>query len=131
MTKERQISILLVEDDQDACGIIHSMLEMFFPAALIYAAGDGQAGLDSFRQYMPDIIITDINMPDMDGVQMLDRIYALKPGVQIIVATAHSDRYNLKRIASICSGALMVPKPIDFEHLYKTTKRCIAALSPN
>lgn len=129
MNSQRQISILLVEDDLNASEIICSMLEMFFPQARIYSAGDGRAGLDSFRTHQPDIVITDINMPRMDGVQMLDHIYTLKPDAQVIVITAHSDLNNLDRINSVCAGALLVPKPIDFECLYKSAKRCIASLS--
>lgn len=128
MSSPRQISILLVEDDRDASEIISSMLELFFPLANIFTATDGREGLDSFRTLRPDIVITDINMPDMDGVQMLDRIYALKPDARVIVITAHSDRKNLDRINSVCAGALLVPKPIDFEFLYKSAKRCIASL---
>jgi DNA-binding NarL/FixJ family response regulator len=125
---QRQIAMLLVEDDPNASEIIYSMLEMFFPQARIYSAADGKQGLDTFRAHRPDIVITDINMPDMDGVQMLDQIYALKPDARVIVITAHSDRKNLDRINSVCAGALMVPKPIDFEFLFKSAKRCIASL---
>lgn len=128
VNSQRPISILLVEDDESASEVISSMLELFFPKARIYCAGDGKAGLDAFRTHMPDVVITDINMPDMDGVQLLGHIYSIKPEVRVIVITAHSDKNNLERIASSCSGALLVPKPIDFEMLYKSTKRCIASL---
>lgn len=130
MSSQCPFSILLVDDDQGAREIVCSMLELYFPQARIYNAGDGKQGLDSFRIYLPDIVITDINMPDMDGVQMLDQIYALKPEVRVIIITAHSDKHNLDRITSTCTGALMVSKPIDFECLFKSVKRCIASLSP-
>lgn len=128
MEQQRRITMLLVEDDRNASEIICSMLEMFFPQARIYSAGDGQAGLDCFQAHLPDIVITDINMPDMDGVKMLDRIYAVKPDTRVIVITAHSDRRNLDRINSVCASALMVPKPIDFECLFKSARHCIDSL---
>lgn len=128
MDQRKPISILLVEDDLTASEVICSMLEMAFPHVRIYCADNGQNGLESFKTYKSDIVITDINMPEMDGVQMIDCICAIKPDVLAIVITAHSDKKNIERITSTMPGAELVPKPIDFGTLFASVNRCIAAL---
>jgi CheY-like chemotaxis protein len=129
MALHQPISILLVEDDECACEIISSMLAMGFPHAQIHIAGDGKTGLECFRRHLPDIVITDINMPEMDGVSMLGNMPSIKPDARVIVVTAHSDKLNLERITSAGVAVELVPKPIDFESLFASIKRCITSLS--
>ena len=122
-------SILLVDDDENSCELLRSMLVMKFPHAKFYCAGDGKAGLEACRRYLPDIVITDINMPGMDGVQMLANLSVIKPDVCVIVVTAHSDRQNIDRIISTGLPVELVSKPVDFKILFASIKRCIASLS--
>ena len=129
MGLHQPITILLVEDDESACKIISSMLAMIFPHAHVHCAGDGQAGFDSFCKYLPDIVITDINMPKMDGVQMLCNMSAIKPDARVIVVTAHSDRKNIERFTSTGVAVELVPKPINFKTLFASIECCIASLS--
>jgi len=125
---QKPLSILLVEDDETSREIVCSMLEMGYPQAQVYSAGDGNAGLDSIRTYLPEIVITDISMPELDGVRMLENISAINPAVRVIVITAHSDRQTIQRINSTGFEFELVPKPIDFETLFAAINRCIASL---
>jgi DNA-binding NarL/FixJ family response regulator len=72
---------------------------------------------------MPDIVITDINMPEMDGIQLLNSIAAIKPDARVIVITAHSDKQIYDRIASAGISAEIIQKPIVFETLMTAVKR--------
>lgn len=128
MDVRQQLSILLVEDDKSSSDILHSMLSMRFPAARIFSAGDGNEGLDCIRSHEPDIVITDINMPEMDGFGILAGIPAIKPDIRVIVVTAHSDRQNLERITSTGVDVEIVHKPLDFKELFAAITRCIASL---
>jgi CheY-like chemotaxis protein len=123
-------SILLVEDDKTACEIISSMLTVKFPHALFNCVGNGKAGLDSFRRCLPDIVITDINMPELDGFQMLESIIAIKPDAHIIVVTAYSSNNFLEKITSTGVNVRVVTKPIDFKTLFASIERR-AALPPD
>jgi len=125
---QKRISILLVEDDEAARDIICSMLERGYPHARIFSAGDGKTGLDSFRTYLPEIVITDINMPEVNGVRMLEIISAINPAARVIVITAHSDRQTIQQINSTGFDIELVPKPIDFETLFASINRCIVSL---
>lgn len=123
-------SILLVEDEAVACEIIASMLEMKYPQALIYRQMDGKAGLDAFGLHLPDIIITDINMPEMDGLQMLELMHTIKPEAYVIVVTAHSDSGYLEKIKANGLVSVLVSKPINFEALFEAIDKGVATL-PN
>jgi YesN/AraC family two-component response regulator len=126
---QKQISILLVEDDECACEILHSMLSMRYPHATIHSAGGGKDGLDFICRCQPDIVITDINMPEMNGIEMLGNLVAIKPDTHVIVVTAHSDLQNLEKITSTGIGVELVPKPVDFEILFALIKRCLTSQS--
>lgn len=118
MDPHQPLSILLVEDEKDACEIISSMLSMAYPQASIYTATDGKAGFAIFSQYTPEIVITDINMPEMDGLQLLQRIAEIKPATRLIVVTAHSDKQYLDRITSSGIVVDIVYKPVNFATLF-------------
>lgn len=120
-------SILLVEDDEHARDVIRSLLLLVFPQTQIYCAGDGRKGLDNFRAYLPDIVITDINMPEMDGIEMIGNMAAMNPAAKVIVITAYSNRQVLERVASMSFDVELVSKPINFENLYCSIKRCMSS----
>lgn len=130
MKQHQPVSILLVEDEKDACEVISSMLEMKFPATQLYCAANGKIGLDLFGMNLPDIVITDINMPEMDGLKMLDIIHTVKPDSCVIVVTAYSSTHYhyLKQIVASSALVELVPKPINFEILFAAVQRCIESL---
>src|SRR5664279_4915495 len=86
----RPISILFVEDDEVILELQSSILTMRFPDVALYTAINGRLGLELFKTHMPDIVITDINMSEMCGVQMAENIRALTTGTKIIAITGKS-----------------------------------------
>lgn len=113
----------MVDDDTCAAGLLSALLRKRFPQAQIHFAADGKAGLDAVLSELPDIVITDINMPEMDGIQLLNSIAAIKPDTGVIVVTAYSDKQTYDRIASSGISAEIIPKPIVFETLMTAVKR--------
>ena len=122
MGLQQKLSILLVEDDECAGELLLSLLKRRFPQALISFAADGSSGLEAVRKHLPDIVITDINMPEMDGVQLIKSIAAIKPDTRIIVVTAHSDNQVFDRITATGVSVDTVFKPIVFETLMTAIK---------
>ena len=51
----------------------------------VIGASDGRSGLELFRQYSPDLVLTDLRMPAMDGLQVLQAVTELAPGLPVIV----------------------------------------------
>ena len=52
------------------CGMLCTVIRRKFPDAAIYLAENGRIGVELFKKHTPDIVITDINMPVMDGIEM-------------------------------------------------------------
>lgn len=85
----KSLTVLYVEDEDD----IRDQLTVFLKRRCrrVYTAANGKKGLEAFQKYQPDIVITDILMPVMDGLKMSEHIKALRPNVRIIVITAFEE----------------------------------------
>jgi DNA-binding NtrC family response regulator len=123
------ISILLIEEDDNSCEIISSMLALKFPEAMLHTAGNWHTGLDSFRRYQPGIVIIDSNLSEIDGLRILDSMPEIKPFTRLILYTSHCNSSYLERISLSGVAVELVPRPIDFEILFASITRCIASLS--
>jgi YesN/AraC family two-component response regulator len=115
-------SILLVDDDKDTEKLLTSILLMKFPAIVLHTAVNGRKGLELFKKQMPDVVITDVNMPGMDGVQMVGKIRLIKPGVKIIVLSAVTGKTTLE-------NAVHILKPVDFRELFGAIDQCLAEIA--
>ncbi len=113
----KRISVLLVEDEAP----IRESLEFFLRRRVkaLFSAANGNEGLELFRQHRPDIVLTDINMPVMNGLDMAGAIKAISPETPIVVITAYNDHEFF--IRSIELGVdRYVLKPVETERLLKS-----------
>jgi DNA-binding response OmpR family regulator len=125
------ISILYVEDDMDTLELLTTILADKFPDVALYSASNGRMGLELFKEHLPDIVITDINMPELNGVQMTDKIRAIKPDAKIIVLTADDGKATMEY--AVGKGFEIdhyILKLIDFRVLFAAIKWCLERL-PN
>ena len=118
------LSILIVEDDETFNEIMGSVIPMKFPGLTINLAENGTSGLQLFKEHTPDIVITDINMPEMDGIQMASAIKSIKDDVKFIVLTGYSDTKYLDKLDELGVYALIV-KPVDIGNLFAMIEKCI------
>jgi PAS domain S-box-containing protein len=119
-----RIAILYAEDDEVTRNILAKMIPLKFPDVKFYTAENGKIGLDIFKELAPDIIITDINMPVMDGIKMATEIKALRPETTIIIISAYGDtNYLLDAIEIGVNHYIM--KPIDYKNLFMTIAKCV------
>jgi len=103
-----EITLLYVEDEDD----IRELLDKFLSRKVkeFYISKDGKEGLESFKQHKPDIVLTDIKMPNMDGLVMAKEIRDINNDVPIIILTAHSEaNYFMDAIELGVSGFLLKP----------------------
>ncbi len=93
--KLKKISVLYVEDDESVREQTLGLFERIFKK--VFIAEDGVEGLKKFKENIPqiDIIVTDINMPNMNGLEMVRDINRIVPNIPIIVTTAHTDSEHL------------------------------------
>ncbi len=121
MEKNDTISILYVEDQDDVRLFLSKILSRHYTN--IFLAENGKQGLELFKEHKPDIIISDIKMPVMDGLSMSSRIKEIDPRAKIILTTAHSDMEYF--IQSIDVGITQyILKPIDREKLFNAINTC-------
>jgi diguanylate cyclase (GGDEF)-like protein len=110
----QKLHILVVEDDRFAREQLGLLLSRF--AKQLSTAGDGHEGLEKFQQERPDIVITDINMPHMDGLDLAKAIKTMEPATPVILVTAHSDTEFFLRSIDIGVDGYVV-KPVVAEAL--------------
>src|ERR1044072_4022523 len=120
-------SILLVEDDQSTRDVYCLMIRTRFPACTVFKAQDGVNGVELFKKHCPDIVITDLDMPAMNGLDMVREIKTVKGKTQFIVLTAHGkepDQENLLKLGC-CS---YIAKPVNFEGLFAAITKSLDAM---
>lgn len=101
---------ILIADDEAIIRLgLKAMLEEM-GHEVVGAAADGRAAIDLARSTQPDMIILDIKMPGLDGLQVAEAIAAERP-VPIVILSAYSDRELIERAASLAVQAYLV-KPI-------------------
>lgn len=121
----RSISLLIVEDCEITSKCYSNVLSMFCPEVTIYTASNGTTGLELFKARMPDIVVTDYNMPDMDGRQMAGHIRAIKPETKLIVITGDCEKLEQKDLAAnMITFDHIIVKPVDFQNFFEVVKQC-------
>lgn len=114
-------TILLVEDDDTARGTLGKILNK--EGFKVIIATNGQDGIDKFKAESPDIVITDLKMPQVDGMELLKRIKARSRVTDVIVITGHGD-YDVA-ISALQAGATdYLKKPINLDELLVAVGRC-------
>ena len=109
-------TILLVEDEKIIRENIASMLKFFFKE--VYVAIDGYDGLDKYENYLPDIIMTDLKMPNMGGFELIKELEKRASKSYTIIVSAHTDTELL--IEAINKGVhRYLIKPITEDELFE------------
>jgi|GEM_PF-215201 len=120
----KDLTVLYVEDDQDIANSMVSYLSKFFKE-VVYAV-NGEDGLAFFKQSYFDLVISDIKMPKIDGLQMVEEIKNMRNEQSVIIVSAHSEVDNfLKSIKLGVDGYII--KPVNYADmnnlLYKLSKK--------
>jgi two-component system, cell cycle response regulator len=117
----RSLTVLYVEDDEDARKLFTVFLKRI--TGNLITAQDGREGLSAYHAHQPKIIITDIQMPNMDGITMAGEIRKLDKSAQIIVLTAFEEVDYLKASINIGVDKYMT-KPADGQRLHEVLLEC-------
>ena len=115
----KRLKVLYVEDDANVRNELSSLLLNFFD--MVYTASNGKDGLDLYtkKQNDIDIIIADINMPNMTGIEMLEEIRNFDKNIPVIFTTAYSDTEFLIDAIKLKVFEYII-KPIDIRGLMKS-----------
>ena len=118
----KKSTLLYVEDEEEIREFLRKRLER--KVKKLYVANDGEEGLKSFYENKPDFILTDVTMPNLNGIDMAIKIRETTPNIPIIIMSAHSDtNYLLKAIELGVDHYLL--KPIDKVKLYRALENSV------
>jgi diguanylate cyclase len=121
------LNVLYVEDEEDIRTKTVKILEMLY--ANVYVAIDGVEGLQTYRQNRDsiDLIIADITMPNMDGLEMIDHIRLDEPEIHVIIVTAHNEPEYFVKAINIGIDNFVV-KPIEMQQLMSVLAKSAKAV---
>jgi len=113
----KNYSILYIEDEETTQELIKEILEI--ECREVFVASDGQEGLALYKEKQPDIVLSDIAMPNMDGLEMSEAIKKINPAQPIALFTAFSQSSYIKKAAEI-GIATYILKPLDEEQFFNS-----------
>ncbi|MCX6051210.1 MAG: diguanylate cyclase [Campylobacterales bacterium] len=114
-------SILYVDDDESYREIMKDILSMFFDNVIL--AKDGVEALKLYKEFTPNIVITDINMPQMNGLQLIEEIQKLNFEVSFIILTGFIENAHLLKALELGINKYLIKplnKEVFFERLYES-----------
>ena len=120
------LNILIVEDSSVMRSMISKTIQLSgVKLGEIHQAGNGKEGLESLDRHWIDLVIADINMPQMDGEEMIDHIIAHPEHkrIPIIVISTEGSQTRIKRLQG--KGAVFVQKPFTPEKVRDVLKQML------
>lgn len=128
----KKFSILFVEDYDELRENTREILNKFFENA--HSAANGEEALKQYKDFYAkeskyyDIVLSDIQMPRLNGVELVEQIYAINPHQTVVMLSAHDDAKYLVPLINL-KIEQFIKKPIDYQDLLgvlqKTTKKLI------
>jgi CheY-like chemotaxis protein len=121
------VSILVVDDEPDVADLFRQRFrrETRDGTYVMHFANSGEAALSQLSNGIEPTLIavlSDINMPGMDGLQLLAEIKQRRPGLPVMMVTAYGDDERRRRAAHH-GAAKFITKPVDFDHLKAQLRR--------
>src|SRR5215470_55578 len=114
--------VLVVDDEEGPREAIRMILKPLYD---VHTAGSGEEALAALPELQPDIVFMDLKMPKMDGVQLLERVKAVDPEVEVVMITAYASLDTVQRAMRF--GALdYLVKPFAPRELQDAAERALA-----
>jgi formate hydrogenlyase transcriptional activator len=117
-------TLLYVEDDESTQKSVVKILNMKFPQITLLLANNGQDGLDIYTRFRPGIVVTDVRMPIIDGIQMSKKIKELNKDAHIIVLSAADDTNYFLEAINIGINNYVI-KPVTVTKLSAAIDGCL------
>jgi len=113
-TEKLDITVLFVEDEDLLRAIYERILDKFI--SRLYVASNGKEGLEMYHQHKPDLIITDIMMPVMDGLEMVEKIRENDNNIRLVILSAYGEAEYFMDAIKIGVNSFLL-KPVETEKL--------------
>ena len=122
MAEGPKIRVLIVDDIADTRENVRKLLQFESDIEVVGAAKSGKEGIAFSQEYDPDVILMDINMPDMDGISATEAILRNKPHAQVIMLSVQGDP-NYMRRAMLAGARDFLTKPPMADELISAIRR--------
>jgi DNA-binding response OmpR family regulator len=118
--------ILVVDDEPEVRQLMeHFLIERGYEVRI---AENGRLGLLALDTFVPDVVLLDMHMPEMDGLETLKRIAARAPSLPVIMVTVNDDVETTARLLQL-GAADYVPKPFNLDYLEQAINIQLSAAS--
>ena len=114
MRNTNELTLLYVEDDEELRKQFMRVLKPKFKE--IYEASDGLQALEKYEQYSPDMMLVDINLPKIDGLEVIEEIRKSDKTTPIVILSAYSDQAKLLRAMTLGLSEYLI-KPVPHKKL--------------
>lgn len=122
MTAAKAIRLMLVDDHPIMRAGLSNMLELERGLTVVAQAGDGETALKLYRQHRPDVVLLDISLVGMDGIETLRRLREEWPQSRVLILTASEAREDV-RLALDTGAAGYVTKTVSHEELVSSIRQ--------
>jgi CheY-like chemotaxis protein len=122
-------SILIIDDDEQIRAVLRLVLEK--AGYLVMEASNGREGLRRFRQTPTALVITDLLMPDKDGLEVTKALQREAPTVKIIVLTGASEELDFLDAATLLGAHRTMKKPVTAAELLQAVQQVLQGGSPH
>lgn len=116
-----EIKILLVDDIAETRESIKKLLAFESDFKVVGSASNGREGVEQAKELRPDIIIMDINMPDMDGLEAASLVTKAVPTAGVIMMSVQNDSDYMTK-AMLAGARFFLSKPVNMDQLYNTIR---------
>jgi DNA-binding NtrC family response regulator len=119
-----KISILIIDDEIELCQSLSDMLKEEKEGYRVSVVNSGKEGLIKIKEEIPDLVLLDIKMPEMDGIETLEKIKAIDKNILVIMLTAYQTVETAVKAMKL--GAYdYISKPFNYEELKIIIKRAL------
>ncbi|MFW5790068.1 MAG: response regulator [Bacillota bacterium] len=117
--------VLVADDHELVREGICKLLDLFDNIEIVGEAGDGLEAVSKVREHFPDLVLLDLNMPRMNGINAIRKIKEISPEVKVIILTIHDDEEYIYKVTSAGAEGF-IQKDITSEELQDAINRVLA-----
>ena len=126
--KLKNMTILYAEDEIGIRQNIADSLRYYVKD--VYEANDGEEAYDVYKDKSPDIILSDIHMPNVNGIEFIKKVRKEDRNIPVVMITAYTDKEYLLEAVTLHMEKYIV-KPLDLDDLFETLDQCVNILDSN
>lgn len=123
--KMKSYTVLYVEDDSDIRSYITEFLKRYCKE--VYACDTSEEGMELYHKFHPDILLLDINLPGISGIDFATKIRLNDKKTRILISTAYTDKAFMLRAIELELTRYLV-KPVTSEELFNAFEKCLNEL---